>query len=452
VSTPNVPEPAEDHPFVRHPHRTLLTLSIPMVGSLVAEPLTGVVDSLLVARLGTQPLAALGVAVPLLSLVLFAFNFLSIGTQTLVAKALGAGDPEGARATGGLAVALGLSLGVGLALAGAAAAGPTVRWMGADETTFAPAVTYLHIRLLGAPAVLATMAAFGALRGVQDLQTPLWIAVATNTLNLLLDIALIFGVGPFPRLELAGAAWASCAAQWLGAGAALYGVVMRLGVTPRLDWRGARQLLVVGSDLFLRTALLLTFITLAGRAAMRLGAEAGAAHALIRSIWMLAAFFLDAFAVVAQSLVGYFVGAARIDLARRVAATCMSWSLATGVLAGALMLAGTPWLLAALPEEARPMAGAAWTVAALSQPINALSFGTDGVHWGTGDYRFLRNAMLLATAVGAAGLSLGLPVGQQPLAEVWWVTTAWVTVRAGAGLLRIWPGIGRAPLHSDSPH
>ena len=191
--------------------------------------------------------------------------------------------------------------------------------------------------------------AFGALRGVQDIRTPLWIAIATNTLNLGLDWILIFGIGPFPRLELAGAAWASTVAQWLGAGAALYAVRRRLGLAPQIDWAEARRLLVVGSDLFVRTALLLVFVALAGRAAMRLGEDAGAAHALIRSIWMLTAFFLDAFAVVAQSLVGYFVGAARIDLARRVAGVCIGWSLATGVPAAVAMLAGTPWLLAALP-------------------------------------------------------------------------------------------------------
>jgi len=318
--------------------------------------------------------------------------------------------------------------------------------MGARGAALDGAVTYLDIRLLGAPAVLCTIAAFGAMRGVQDIRTPLWIAVATNALNLVLDWVLIFGIGPFPRLELAGAAWASTVAQWLGAGAAVYAVRTRLGLAPQVDWAGARRLLVVGSDLFVRTALLLVFVALAGRAAMRLGEDAGAAHALIRSIWMLTAFFLDAFAVVAQSLVGYFIGAARVDLARRVAGVCIGWSLVTGVLAAIAMLACTPWLLAALPPEARPLAGGAWVIAALSQPINALSFGTDGIHWGTGDYRFLRNAMLIATGVGAAALTLLGPAGGDALESVWLVTSLWILLRAAAGMLRIWPAIGRAPL------
>jgi MATE family multidrug resistance protein len=426
----------------------MLALSVPMVGSLVAEPLTGVVDSLLIAQLGASPLAALGVAVPLLSTLLFAFNFLGIGTQTLVANALGEGRREHAGEVAGLAMLLGLGFGVGLALLALLAAEPASVWMGARGTTLENALAYLHIRLLGAPAVLLTMAAFGAMRGVQDVHTPLWIAIAMNLANLVLDIVLIFGLGPFPALGLTGAAWASTIAQWSGAAIALYAIAKQLGLAKRIDWTEAGQLLVVGRDLFLRSAMLLIFITVAGRTATRISTEAGAAHTLIRSVWMLTAFLLDAYAIVAQSLVGYFVGAGRRRLARRVARTCIEWSVVTGVGAGALMLAGTPWLIAALPEASKPLATVAWTIAALSQPLNAVSFGTDGIHWGTSDYRFLRNAMLLATG-SCTALLIALDASHRASLEgIWIVTTLWIALRAAAGTLRVWPGIGRAPLRS----
>ena len=436
----------EQHDFVLRPHRTMAWMALPVVGSLIAEPLTGVVDSLLIARLGASPLAALGVAVPLISALLFAFNFLNIGTQTLVAKSLGEGLEDRAAQATGLALALGLLFGCALALLGALIGRPAVEWMGAEGPTLDGALVYLHIRLLGAPAVLITMGAFGALRGLQDVRTPLWIAVATNVVNLGLDVTLIFGVGPFPRLELAGAAWASTVALWLGAGLAVRAVTMSLSLSRRIAWADTGQLLAVGRDLFLRSALLLLFITLAGRSATRIGTDAGAAHTLIRSLWMLTAFLLDAFAVVTQSLVGYFIGAARTDLARRAAAVCFQWSIGTGVVTGAAMWLGTPWLLAALPEAARPVAAGSWAIAALSQPLNAVSFGTDGIHWGTSDYRFLRNAMLLSTGAGAALLVALDATGSASLASVWAATVVWIGLRAAAGTLRVWPGIGNAPL------
>jgi len=83
---------ADSHPFVRNPHRTLIALSLPVLLSLVAEPLTGLVDTAFVARLGAVPLAALGVATVLLSSVFWIFNFLGIGTQTEVARAEGPGS------------------------------------------------------------------------------------------------------------------------------------------------------------------------------------------------------------------------------------------------------------------------------------------------------------------------------------------------------------------------
>ena len=85
---------ADRHPFVLHPHRTVVTLSLPVLLSLVAEPLTGIADTAFVARLGSAPMAGLGVAAVLLSSVFWVFNFLGIGTQTEVARA----DAHGYRA------------------------------------------------------------------------------------------------------------------------------------------------------------------------------------------------------------------------------------------------------------------------------------------------------------------------------------------------------------------
>jgi MATE family multidrug resistance protein len=75
--------------------------------SLAAEPLTALVDTSFVARLGPAPLAALGVATTLLSSVLWVFNSLSIGTQTELARAHGGGEEEQGRRIASLALGLG---------------------------------------------------------------------------------------------------------------------------------------------------------------------------------------------------------------------------------------------------------------------------------------------------------------------------------------------------------
>lgn len=412
----------------------------------MAEPLVGLVDTFFVARLGAPSLAALGIAATLLSSLFWVFNFLGIGTQTEVARNAGAGRLSLARDHAGLAMAMGLAIGVVVALVGAPFAAELMGAMGAGETSLAPGVEYLRIRLLGGPAVLVTLAAFGALRGLQDMRTPLFIALAVNGLNALLDPLLIFGAGPVPALGLAGAGWASTGAQWLGAAAAVAAVVRRLGAPRDLDTRSARDLLVVGRDLFFRTGALMVFLTAATAAANYVGTEAGAAHQAVRQLWTFTAFLLDAYATAAQSLVGYFHGAGRRAMTRRVAAVTCLWSLGTGALLAAAMALATPAVTAAfVPETARAVFPIAWWIAVASQPINALSFATDGLHWGTGDYRFLRNGMGAATLLGGAGLLLFVTLGGAGLGGVWLATTLWIAVRAVLGVLRVWPGIGRSP-------
>jgi MATE family multidrug resistance protein len=434
-----------EHRFTRRPHRTLVALSLPVLISLVAEPVTGIVDTAFISRLGTAPLAALGIATALLSGVFWVFNFLGIGTQTEVARAAGTGTLARGTETAGLSICLGAAIGAALAAASWPLLDEAVEFMTQDLSVHRDAVVYLKIRLAGGPAILVMMAAFGALRGLQQMRTPLLIAVVQNGLNVVLDAILIFGWGPIPPLGIAGAAWASVASQWLGAAWAVERVIRQLGLPEQLELRSAGKLLAVGRDMFLRTGSLLVFIVLTTRYATMLGADAGAAHQVIRQFWMLNALLLDAFGAAAQSLIGFFLGAAQVAEARRVARVACIWGLGAGVATLFAMLAAQGLVAEAfLPPPAQTLFAGAWLTCALFQPLNALAFVTDGIHWGTSDYRFLRNAMLASTTGG-----LLLLVASDPdLTEVWIITGVWIAARTAFGLARIWPGFGSAPLRT----
>ncbi len=442
--------PAGEDAFVQRPHRTLVFLSIPVLFSLVAEPLTGLADTAFVARLGAEALAALGVGTISLSSVFWIFNFLGIGTQTEVAQAAGRAEIGLAARKCALAVLVGLAAGTLLILLGMRALPWAAAAMGASGNVHEQAVVYMRIRLLGAPAVLTTIAAFGALRGLQDMRTPLLVAVGVNALNIFLDAVLIYGWGPVPAMGIGGAAAASSASQWVGAlwsGGIVY---RRLGRPRGLRLSELTRLLRIGGDLFVRTGLLTFFLLMATRAATRIGADAGAAHQAIRQVWVLASLVLDAFAVSGQSLVGYFIGSDNLDQARRAARVIVIWSLGAGAFLALAMVLTRPLAATLLvPVEARAFFRTAWLVAAAMQPVTALSFSTDGIHWGTGDFRFLRNVMILATGTGCAGLLLIGGHGTRALAAVWAVTGLWAAVRALFGILRVWPAIGKSPFRRD---
>lgn len=445
-------QPVQEHPFVGRPNRTLLALSLPVFFSLIAEPLTGLVDTTFIARLGSAPLAALGVGTAALSSVFWIFNFLAIGTQTNVAQALGQNNRAEAQRMTSLALLLSGMAGLLLIVAGWFLAPWVGSLLGASDQVLSDAVLYMRIRLFGGPAVILMLTAFGALRGMQDMRSPLWIALAVNGLNICLDALLIGGIGPFPAWGVAGAAAASAAAQALGAVWAVAVVTRTLGWTRQLHLAEVRRLLRIGGDLFVRTGSLTFYLLLTTRVATQAGVEAGAAHQAIRQFWIFAALGLDALAITAQSLVGFFVGSDWVRQARRVAGYACSWSFLLGVLMGiGMWLARQPLVMLLVPLEAQAIFFLPWLASSVVQPVNALAFVTDGIHWGTGDFAYLRNAVVVATVAGSLLLLL-IDTGA-PLALLWiWLATAvWIFIRAIFGMIRIWPGIGRAPLSTGSP-
>jgi len=444
-------EAAQNHSFINSPHTTLMRLSIPVLFSLVAEPLTGFVDTAFVSRLGTESLAALGVGTTVLSSIFWVFNFLGIGSQTEVAKAMGHGNKEQVLQVAGLALSMGAFFGVFLILFLFPFSATLTHFMGATGAVHTLGMDYFNVRLFGAPAIIVSFAAFGIMRGRQDMAMPLWIAGGVNLLNIVLDPVLIFGWGIFPDMGVTGAALASVISQWLGALACVVYVFKRLGRPRKPQLSQAVLLLRVGRDLFIRTGMLTLFLLLSTRAATAIGPASGAAHQAIRQAWIFTAFLMDAYAVAGQSLVAYFMGAGFIHQARRVASVVCGWSLFTGVVLTLGMLVGQQGIVMLLvPEAAVSAFTLPWLISALTQPISSLAFATDGIHWGTGDFQYLRNVVILATGMACILLFFFEYQGALTLEKIWLITALWAMIRSLGGVLRIWPGSTHSPLIMES--
>src|SRR5690606_14372597 len=183
--------------------------AVPAIGTLVADPVMGLVDTAVVGRLGAAQLGALGLAVAVLAAVSWIFNFLVFGTTSTVARAVGAGQ----RATAGRRIAHAARVAGALGIAVAAlllVAAPTLlRWSGAVDELLDPAVSYLRIRAIGVPFILLGFVGHGAFRGVSDTRTPLGIVIAANVVNAVLTVWFVLGL----ELGIAGAAWATVAAE-----------------------------------------------------------------------------------------------------------------------------------------------------------------------------------------------------------------------------------------------
>ena len=257
--------------------RDIVRLAVPAFGALIAEPLYLLADTAIVGNLGIRPLGGLAVAGIVLTATFGIFNFLAYSTTGAVARQLGAGNQRAAAEQGIDGIWLATGLGIVLTIAGVLLAPVIVDVMGASASVRPFALTYLRISLLGAPFVLIALAGAGYLRGMQDTKTTLVIAVAASTLNLALEVLLVYGLD----FGIAGSAWGTVAAQ-VGAAAAFLVIVRRsarnAGAAIRPRAAGVRTTAVVGSHLIVRTGSLLFALLLTTAVAARISDVAVAAH------------------------------------------------------------------------------------------------------------------------------------------------------------------------------
>ncbi|HRI98792.1 MAG TPA: MATE family efflux transporter, partial [Nocardioides sp.] len=212
--------------MAREHDREILRLAVPAFLALVAEPLFLLADAAIVGHLGTPQLAGLGVAAIVLQTAIGLCIFLAYGTTASVARRVGAGDTRGALAQGIDGVWLAVLIGLVVTVVGIALTGPLVGAFGASAAVEGYATTYLRIAWLGTIPLLVMLATTGVLRGFQDTKTPLVVAVLGNGVNVGLNLLLVYGVGSFDGLGIAGSAIGTVLAQLLSALALVVGIAL----------------------------------------------------------------------------------------------------------------------------------------------------------------------------------------------------------------------------------
>ncbi|WP_237111672.1 MATE family efflux transporter [Nocardioides sp. WS12] len=417
--------------LVRRPEHRLLDreiarLAVPAFLALVAEPLFLLGDAAVVGHLGTRELAGLGIAGTVLATIVGLCVFLAYGTTASVARQLGAGHRRAALAQGIDGLWLAVAIGIPVTLATTLLAGPLVGLFGASDAVNDPATTYLRIAAGGITPLLLVLATTGVLRGLQDTRTPLVVAIVGNLANIALNILLVYGAGPVPRLEIAGSALGSVIAQ-VGMAVALVLVVVRAARREDADLRpdlpGVRAAARAGVPLLVRTLTLRASLLVTTYAVVLAAGSAGddavpiATHQLALTLWGFLAFVLDAIAIAAQAITGRHLGAGDVAAARAVTNRMVGWGVVSGVVTGVLLAASSPWLGALFtPDQGvRDALVPVLLVAAAAQPIAGVVFVLDGVLIGAGDGRYLAVAGLIVLCGYApvvlltSGLGAGLP-------------------------------------------
>src|SRR5215813_2181950 len=197
-------------------NRAILLLAVPMVLEMALESLFAVVDVAWVSRLGADAVATVGLTESVLSLVFAVAMGLSLSTTAMVARRIGEKDPEGAAVSAVQAIFLGLLVSVAIGVPCGIFAPSVLRLMGASPAIVAVGSGYTRICLGGSCAVLLLFLNNAIFRGAGDAAIAMRLLWVSNIINLILDPCLIFGLGPFPRLGVTGAALATFTGRSIG--------------------------------------------------------------------------------------------------------------------------------------------------------------------------------------------------------------------------------------------
>jgi putative MATE family efflux protein len=197
--------------------RSIFLLAIPMVLEMLMESVFAVVDIFWVAHLGTDAAATVGLTESLLTLIYALAIGLSIGATATVARRIGEQNPDGAARAAVQSILLALFVSIVLGAIGTPLAPKLLTLMGGSPWVIEHGSSFTRVMLAGNVTVVMLFMVNAIFRGSGDAaiaMRTLWLA---NWINLLLGPCLIFGIGPFPKLGIVGAAIATNIGRGTGA-------------------------------------------------------------------------------------------------------------------------------------------------------------------------------------------------------------------------------------------
>lgn len=197
-------------------NRSILLLAIPMVLEMVLESLFAVVDVAWVGRLGANAVATVGLTEAMLALVFSIGLGLAMSTTAMVARRIGEKDPEDAAIAGMQSIFIGLAITLAVGIPAGIFAPRLLAAMGATPAIVATGSGYARIALGGCGAIVMLFLNNAIFRGAGDAAIAMRLLWVSNIINLILDPCLIFGLGPFPRMGVTGAALATFTGRSIG--------------------------------------------------------------------------------------------------------------------------------------------------------------------------------------------------------------------------------------------
>ncbi len=408
----------------------------PVMTGVLLYTVLSVVDMFWVGRLGPATVAAVALGGSVLAVLFSLGQVFMVGVIATASRAVGADSRAGVRESLRHGLLLAVAGSIPLAVAGVLLSGSILGWFGAAPDVVVAGSGYLAILLAVLPGFFAGMVLYAGFQALGDTRTPMFIALVTNVLNLVLDPILIFGWLGLPRMGAAGAALATVLSQ--SGGLVAMAVILRqrglLSLRGPIRRDSMKTILGIGIPAGLQAITRpLTGMMMFG-VATRFGTEATAAFGIGLRLLQLMYIYLGGLASAGQTLVGQSLGQRKPDLALKVSHRVLwiAFLLQLGVMPVLFVLA--PVLVRVFNDSADVVRYGTQYLRVLAPMLIVLGFSTawDSAQRGAGA---TRNPMVAALVSNwgikiPAALALAGPLGFGATG-IWLGIGASIVVEAG---------------------
>jgi MATE family multidrug resistance protein len=372
-------------------------LAWPVILDNLLQTLLGIVDTIMVGRLGADALAGVGTAQQFLFFLIAILSAVAIGSSIVTAQAVGARDHSTASRISKQSLIWSLVLTVPLAIAGAVFSRQLMHLLGVTNAVAAIGGTYLTITMLAGVVLVVPFIASALLRGAGDTRTPLVATTGANVVNAVVAYVLIFGAFGIPALGVNGSAWGAVAGRLVGLVillVALWSGRAGLSVRGRHGWRPeaalARRVVDLGAPAAVeQIAVSAGFLVMAVVVA-HLGTDSLAASRVVGNVLGLSLLPGFGFGIAATALVGQSIGASIPEEGEQAATIAVQWAVIWMSVLGLLfiLLRGPLVTLFTTDPGVLQIGAATMIPLGLTQPLWAVSFVGAGALRGAGNTRF----------------------------------------------------------------
>jgi len=427
--------PADAAPADRRHFRILLTITLPLALSLVAEMAMGMTDTALLGGIGPDALAIGGLATGLFFTILAMFQSGLGAAGVVISRRLGEGRPETVAGVGVNALVFGVVLCLPCMVV-LLLARQMLAALGEPAIIVTDSARFLLILLV---ALFPDLAVIGLLRSVLPAlgaeRLMMWTMPGMAVLNGVLNASLIHGWLGLPRMGLWGSATATALTGWIVAGALLVLVRRHERVRPHMrlapfSWPEFWTLLRLGMPMVVSAGAEIVMFEVTSLRAGTLGTHALAAHQIALTVCAMTFMVSLALSQATNVRVSYWIGARDAEGARRTILVALGTGLAWTVMCATVLIVFPERVAALYLDMSRPENVAVIAVTAtllkiggFYQIVDGLQAVTSGILRGGGD-----TVAPMLISVGGYGI-FGLGGG------------GWLAFQCGFGVRGLWYGL-----------